>query len=190
MKKATTLILIIFTSMFAIQLWGQNMEKEIKKYSGDGEIRDISFNHMWFFKVKGYDIRFAKFDLTKDYENIFILENLPSCSSSTIIHLAITDNKNWTDKERSKTTNYLEINLIDDKKEIILKAKQKINKYRWTTYAPVIKGYKYTYGIYDIENTIFNAVKNKTYKLHVKYQGNDNFKNAVGYFFIRCGGSL
>jgi len=190
MKKLTTIIILLTVSLFTVQCNEQEMKKVIKRYTGDGKIKDISFRHMLFFSVKGYSIEFKKFDLTQDFEDTYILENLPIFDGlEPRIYLSIADNNNWQDEQIREMTNYLEFSLVDDEGVKVIVIGQKLNRYRWST-GPYLKNYKFGYALYDFDNSAFKPSSNKTYKLQVKYNGNNELKGAIGYFYIRCGGSL
>jgi hypothetical protein len=185
MKKILYLFVL---GAFILFVLSRRLPTEIKNYSGDGQIEDISWTTAFFFKVQGYAISFPEFDLAKDYQAIFTIENLPSFGSPGI-YLSIADNKNWRDDEIEKLDTFVEFELLNSRGEQILKLNKKLSELRWST-GPFRKGYKEGYGLYDFNHLHFKHLPNETYTLRVRYNANQSLMGAVGYFYIRSGGRL
>lgn len=177
--------IFFFTSVVVAE---PDLSTEIKNYSGDGKIEDISRRVNFFFKTKGYHILFPKFDLTKNYQATFTIKNLPSFGSPGI-YLLIVDNKYWEGDQIKELTTFVEFELLGKSEKISVQLRKQLKDLRWSTQSP-LRGFKYGYGLYDLDHLYFERLPDEVYKLRVSYEANEKLAGALGYFYIKSGGSL
>ncbi len=70
------ILIILFSLSFVTVCWGQESKSEISKYSGDGVLEYLPAPGL--LGIDGIKIRFPSFDLSKDFNTTYSLQNLPA----------------------------------------------------------------------------------------------------------------
>ena len=186
------IILIIVVPIILFGIFGAvakhpYMKKEIALYSGPGDIKDISFRFL-FFPVKGYNITFPYFYLSRQKSETYKLTGLPAKKQAGI-YLVVEEKENYWDKDENKARLKAKVEFIikDSKGKIVLHVNDYLKDMIWMT--PPETGLAGR-ALYNMDTSFFNPKKNETYKLSMKFSPDENLDSLQGYVFIECGGSI
>lgn len=180
-----SIIIIILIVVGVFWFRNRNLEKAVIEYKGDGKIKDISWNFAGFLPVLGYSIDFPDFDLSKSYNTIYSLGNLPKYLHKVGIYLLIKDARSkWPDeRKKSLEDGHIIIKIKNNKGKPIKEVNQLLKNMRWSDERGGL-------GAYDSVNSFFNPADTTNYTIEVKYWPDNGLEGLKGSIYIRAGGSI
>lgn len=135
--------------------------------------------------IPGYTIDFPEFDLSNEFSESYSLEKLPNIQKDVGIYLAIRDpdKKFDNDPERKQLNARFEFDLIDESGNMVAQLRHSLADMIWTWEGA-------DYGLYDLDQSFFNARPSARYRLRVRYSPDPALNGLKGFVHIRCGGSI
>ena len=155
------------------------LRSDVSRYSGDGEIRDISFRYL-IWNVKGYKIDFDEFPLNEPMCSEYRLENLPHIRKIVGLYFKVCGVGEKSD------IGTLKFEVRDDNNNMVaMMTHRPLKDLIWSKDSGDPCFY-----IYELETMEFMPEKGMHYKLSFEFIPKVDSGDAVGSLYIRCGGSL
>jgi hypothetical protein len=158
-------------------------------HSGDGMFADLSWQGKAFgifsvFDVRGFAISMPQFDLGKDHNASYRVNNLPDIGQECRLYLAIHDPQGrWLmrDKEIRKLRGSLTLEVIDRDRGLISHAEGPLSDYVWGYWRAANR-------LYQMDAPSFASHSGEEDTLRVAYQADPGLAGYRGYCYLECGG--
>jgi hypothetical protein len=162
----------------------QNFESEISKYSGDGEIKNISFENA---PITGYSITFDEFDLNQDFSKEYTLKGLSTKENNPMVYLAVKDDQDyWRDDEKLKNLeSRIDFKLSKSNGDEVMAFNSYLRDMFWAGFG---LGHKLHSSRKNDSDAKFTAEEGETYTLKVNYFSDEKMEGFKGFIYISSGG--
>ena len=162
---------------------------------GDGDFHDISWRFPPGFPiglpVPGYVVNFPAFDLDKEYQHEFVVENLPDLKQDVGVYLFAT--VPWdsfqTDNKKSQLQAEFEFEVLNSEGQVVAHTKKPLSELTWST-PPGINRHDDGYALYSFGESSFQSHKDERYTLRVSYRPDPTLHARQGFVYLECGGSI
>jgi hypothetical protein len=167
---------------------------EVPPSHGDGNFRDISWRYPWpefhvGLPVPGFLIKFPGFDLSREYDAEFVVDDLHDIGSKVGVYLCVNDpdDRCRNDNTRKLLQASFEFEVRDSKGRLLTHAQKLLGEYSWCD--PSRVGGRGC-GLYSLEESFFSARAGEHYTIHVHYQPDPVLRDLWGCVYLECGGSV
>jgi hypothetical protein len=184
MKKLKWSLVALTVTLGGLLLWQFLAHREgvnPEVYSGDGTIRDISFNFL-IWNVPGYEISFPEFSLGQEQSLEYKLVGLPAIDMPAYVYFRV---RGTEEKEDLGIVTIL-VKDFQNREVSALREKQ-LKEMIWSS-----KSLDPNFEIYDLEKSRIVPKEDAKYNIEVIYKPNPevDYSEMVASIYLRCGGSL